>query len=245
MTLQDEIRLIGKVAYKIGENINGRTDYSVEKTFEYFEALGRITNPNFKIHEIDHAVIFKLVNYFIENKEECEKNGMDLDKGILIFGSTGMGKTTWLQIAATISKKIKNLPLISCSELAKQCSTKGIAVVDDIDFEHSFILDDIGSEQKARFYGNEIEVVSEVLKLFSDRKNTIVDTVVREQFAGLPSVKYNTFRPKIHPSVKIFATTNCSLDDLSDRYGPRVHSRMAQIFNIVNFDSESIDKRLL
>ncbi len=39
------------------------------------------------------------------------------------------------------------------------------------------------------------------------------------------------------------ATTNLNAQELEERYGNRVRSRMRQLFNLIAFDKDSIDKR--
>ena len=39
------------------------------------------------------------------------------------------------------------------------------------------------------------------------------------------------------------ATTNLNAQELEERYGNRVRSRMRQLFNLIAFDKESTDKR--
>ena len=43
--------------------------------------------------------------------------------------------------------------------------------------------------------------------------------------------------------VKTHATTNLNAQELEERYGNRVRSRMRELFNLVAFDNESTDKR--
>jgi len=43
--------------------------------------------------------------------------------------------------------------------------------------------------------------------------------------------------------LKTHATTNLNAQELEDRYGNRVRSRMRQLFNLIGFDAKSKDKR--
>ena len=40
------------------------------------------------------------------------------------------------------------------------------------------------------------------------------------------------------------ATTNLNAQELENRYGNRVRSRMRELFNLIAFDKESLDKRV-
>jgi hypothetical protein len=43
--------------------------------------------------------------------------------------------------------------------------------------------------------------------------------------------------------VKTHATTNLNAEELEERYGNRVRSRMRELFNLVAFDQNARDKR--
>ena len=43
--------------------------------------------------------------------------------------------------------------------------------------------------------------------------------------------------------IKTHATTNLGADELEERYGHRVRSRMRELFNLVSFDEGAGDKR--
>ncbi len=48
---------------------------------------------------------------------------------------------------------------------------------------------------------------------------------------------------KISKTVRTHATTNLNAQELEDRYGNRVRSRMRELFNLVAFDKGRKDKR--
>ena len=43
--------------------------------------------------------------------------------------------------------------------------------------------------------------------------------------------------------VKTYVTTNLNAQELEERYGNRVRSRMRQLFNLIAFDQDVSDKR--
>ena len=47
----------------------------------------------------------------------------------------------------------------------------------------------------------------------------------------------------IEPFQYALSTTNLNAQELEERYGNRVRSRMRQMFNLISFDSGSKDKR--
>ena len=52
--------------------------------------------------------------------------------------------------------------------------------------------------------------------------------------------RYDLF---LQRKIRTHATTNLNAQELEERYGNRVRSRMRQLFNLIAFDEQSIDKR--
>ncbi len=82
-------------------------------------------------------------------------------------------------------------------------------------FTHCF--DDLGSESALKYFGNQCNVMGEILLS-----------------------RYDHF---IAHKMITHATTNLSASELEDCYGNRVRSRMRDLFNMVAFDREAKDKR--
>ncbi len=78
-------------------------------------------------------------------------------------------------------------------------------------------FDDLGAESTLKYYGNQCNVMGEILLSRYDR--------------------FIAHRMLTH------ATTNLSASELEDCYGNRVRSRMRELFNLVAFDSGAKDKR--
>ena len=47
----------------------------------------------------------------------------------------------------------------------------------------------------------------------------------------------------VKTGIKTHATTNQNAEELEERYGPRVRSRMREPFNLIAFDKGAKDKR--
>lgn len=74
-----------------------------------------------------------------------------------------------------------------------------------IDTPKSFCFDDLGTEQSLKYYGNECNVMAEVLLS-----------------------RYERF---VSQSIKTHITTNLSATEIEALYGNRVRSRMREMFN--------------
>lgn len=75
----------------------------------------------------------------------------------------------------------------------------------------------MGVETKGRHFGKDCNVMGEILLS-----------------------RYDLFQKR---KIKTHATTNLNAQELEERYGNRVRSRMWQIFSLIAFYKESVDKR--
>jgi hypothetical protein len=80
-----------------------------------------------------------------------------------------------------------------------------------------FCFDDLGTEQSQKYFGNECNVMAEILLS-----------------------RYDLF---ISKGILTHVTTNLSASELEEKYGNRLRSRMREMFNLVAFDKNSRDKR--
>ena len=81
----------------------------------------------------------------------------------------------------------------------------------------SYCFDDLGTEQQIKHFGNDCNVMVEIL-------------ITRyEEFISNGSITH--------------ITTNLSASEIEKAYGNRVRSRLRQMFNLIAFDKETKDKR--
>ncbi len=78
-------------------------------------------------------------------------------------------------------------------------------------------FDDLGTENNLKYFGNECNVMGEILLS-----------------------RYDLF---IIKKVKTHLTTNLSASELEHHYGNRVRSRLGEPFNLTGFNNNSKDKR--
>jgi len=80
-----------------------------------------------------------------------------------------------------------------------------------------YCFDDLGVEPTGRFFGKDCNVMGEVILS-----------------------RYELF---LNNRIKTHSTTNLNAQELEERYGNRVRSRMREMFNLIGFDKSSKDKR--
>ena len=81
----------------------------------------------------------------------------------------------------------------------------------------TYCFDDLGTENNLKYFGNECNVMAEVLLS-----------------------RYDLF---ISRQLITHITTNLSAPEIEAVYGNRVRSRMREMFNLINFNQGNLDKR--
>ena len=80
-----------------------------------------------------------------------------------------------------------------------------------------YCFDDLGLENNLKYYGNECNVMAEILLS-----------------------RYDIYISKRIPT---HITTNLSASEIENQYGNRIRSRMRELFNLIAYDSTVKDKR--
>lgn len=208
----------GSRSYSLGELHGNEIIYDFDKMLVYLNAKGKLLfGETFKIFEEDRDILFKLCNYFIRDEANCKKFDIDINKGVLLSGPVGCGKTSLMKLLRCIVPYQKPYKIIPARNIVFGFNHVGYKTIDDYGNGQFFCFDDLGVEPIGRHYGKDCNVLGEIIlsrhDLFLENK------------------------------VKTHATTNLNAKELEERYGNRVRSRMRELFNLVAFDKESGDKR--
>tara|TARA_R110002096_G_scaffold312051_1_gene506317 strand:+ start:960 stop:1616 length:657 start_codon:yes stop_codon:yes gene_type:complete len=208
----------GSVEYSLGKFDGKSVLYDFPKILTYLNIKGiQQFGKKFRIHKEDKIIIFKLCIYFIKDFEYCKKFDIDLNKGILLSGPVGCGKTSLMTLLKHIVPHQKPYEVIPARNIAFSFNSLGYSVIENYGDHNFYCFDDLGVEPTGRHFGKDCNVMGEILLS-----------------------RYDLFLKK---NIKTHATTNLNAEELEDRYGNRVRSRMRQLFNLVGFDKGSLDKR--
>lgn len=202
---------------------NNTKHYQFNKCLTFIEQQGKIRyGQSFKIYKEDKPTIYKLLIYAIKDKENASKLGLDLNKGILLSGKIGCGKTSLMHLVKPFMKhdyKIK-----TCREISFEFAKNGYEALQPYTQKSSqqqrltgYCFDDLGAEQQIKHFGNDSNVMAEIL-----------------------ITRYEHF---IQNKAITHITTNLSASEIENFYGNRLRSRMRSMFNLVTFNSNSNDKR--
>lgn len=208
----------GSVQYSLGALEGNQILYDFDKILIYLNAKGKLLfGKKFRIFKEDQEVLFKLSNYFIKDKENCKKLNIDINKGILLTGPVGCGKTSLITLLRHIVPRHKSYKVIPTRNIAFAFNHTGYKTIEHFGNNNYYCFDDLGIEPTGRFFGKDCNVMGEILLS-----------------------RYDLF---LEHKLNTHATTNLNAQELEDRYGNRVRSRMRQLFNLVAFDKGSADKR--
>jgi hypothetical protein len=215
---QPQIIIEGAVQYELGTFDGSSINYDFQKILIYLNAKGKLLfGKNFKIYEEDEVTLFKLCIYFIKDYDYCAKFNIDPNKGILLSGPVGCGKTSLMKLLKHIVPHQKFYEVIPARNITFAFNNMGYKTIEEYGNSNYFCFDDLGVETTGRHFGKDCNVMGEILLS-----------------------RYDLF---LHNKIKTHATTNLNANELEERYGNRVRSRMRQLFNLIAFDKMSIDKR--
>ena len=223
MKPQPHIKTEGSSNFQIGEIKNNTVHYDFEKIKTYLNIKGYLLfGKNFKIYKEDEALLFKLCCYFIQDHYSCSQMGIDTNKGLLISGPVGCGKTSLMKLLPHLAPHKTNYEIIPTRNIVFSFNASGFETLEKYNEIKSFCFDDLGVEPTGSHYAKECNVMGEIILS-----------------------RYDIFMQKAQPNnhCKTHITTNLNAQELEKKYGNRVRSRIRAMFNLISFDENSIDKR--
>jgi len=156
------------------------------------------------VHE-NNSKLIKVICFFLSNDERFKTElGYDFNKGLLIRGVAGLGKTFLFECVK--DNELTPITIYSMIELTEIVKSEGYLELP----QNNGItyLDDVGTEEHTvNHYGTKINFF----------KNYIEKYYLNAQ-------NFN----------KLIISTNNNFDELENKYGFRVRSRIKDMFNIVN-----------
>ena len=199
--------------------------YDFNTCLRIIERKGKeLFGQHFRIYEDDHELISKLLAYILKDEENAQKFNISLHKGVILSGPVGCGKTSLMSILRFFQPGDNRYIMKSCRDVSFEFIQEGYSVIlkysrhsINLDKPKAYCFDDLGTENNLKYYGNECNVMAEILLSRYDL------FVVRQMMTHI--------------------TTNLNSAEIESLYGTRVRSRMREMFNLLNFDREAKDKR--
>jgi DNA replication protein DnaC len=195
---------------------------------EYYKAFTQLY-PIDEDREREYATIVKRLCCYFANDKRFETTDLKLNRGILLFGGVGVGKTTLMQ--AFRRNQAFSYRIISCRDVQGQYATDGEDAirffstnyevpVNSNPFGHHVIgycFDDLGTESlNTKNYGNSKKVMSEII--------------------------LNRYDNGLDPR-STHITTNLTAEELEAAYGTRELDRIRENFNLIVFPANFKSRR--
>lgn len=200
--------------------------FDFTKCLAFIEATGqKLYHPGFVVIPDDYEIIYKLLVYFLNDISEAEKYNLSLRKGILLSGPVGCGKTSLMNIIKLIQKTEERFIMKSCRDVSFEFIQDGYSVIHKYskqsfknDIPRTWCFDDLGTESNLKYYGNDCNVMPEILLS-----------------------RYDLF---VSRHMLTHLTTNLSSSEIEELYGRRIRSRLREQFNLIAFSESAKDKRI-
>ena len=75
-----------------------KTHYNYQEIINWLQTKGiELYGNHFKILETDYQIVYKLIAYFLKDEPTCFQYGINGNKGILLTGPIGCGKTSLMK----------------------------------------------------------------------------------------------------------------------------------------------------
>jgi DNA replication protein DnaC len=199
--------------------------YNYDQVIIWLEKKGiELYGNHFKILENDHPIIFRLIAYFLKDEPTCFQFNIDLNKGILLSGPVGCGKTSLINVMKHLTPTEHKFFVKPCRDISFEFIQDGYEIIHKYSKgklyqsePKTICFDDLGTENNLKYFGNECNVMAEILlsryELFTNKK------------------------------LQTHITTNLSATEIENQYGNRVRSRLREMINLIAYDKNIKDKR--
>lgn len=192
----------------------------------WLEQKGKLQfGEKFHFREADVVNIQKLICYFLKDEVMAANFNLDLSKGILLSGPVGCGKTTLMTLMRHVAQPNYKFIMKTCRDISFEFIKEGYQTIQKYSHgtnSHSeyrnYCFDDLGVETNLKYYGNECNVMAEIILS-----------------------RYDIY---ISKQVITHITSNLSATEIETAYGNRVRSRLREMLNLIAFDDNSMDKRV-
>lgn len=192
---------------------------------QWLEKKGvEIYGQHFRIFEQDKFLICRLICYFLKEEKCAELLKINLRKGVLLTGPVGCGKTTLMNLMRFFEPAQSRFVLKSCRDISFDFIKDGYETIHKYSRNSfnqyqpkTYCFDDLGTENNLKYFGNECNVMAEVLLS-----------------------RYDLF---VSRKLVTHLTTNLSASEIETQYGNRIRSRMREMLNLISFDKTISDKR--
>lgn len=193
--------------------------WDARRMYEYLCERSRANNRKLEVTEDNTKLIKVLCFRLSDDLRFATELNLDPGKGILLHGDPGIGKSYLVECLADNGRH----PIVihSMIEIAQSVRSQGYYPARMLDAHEFQCIDDVGTEydkeDKIKHYGSDVNWFKNFIENYY--------TKGRGQY------------------FKLIISTNDSFDKLQQKYGFRVRSRLAEMFNIINVTGADMRKK--
>ena len=205
----------------------------IETRYDYYKIIpefkkfaSQYIGKNYLIPDEEKPIVFATIAWMLQDDLVAKEMDFDLQKGILLSGPIGCGKTTLFKLMQKFIGNKNKFGMVSTRQIVSEFMQSGYQILENYskgNFTHDarkakvYCFDDLGIETSSKYYGNDCNVMAEILL-----------------------TRYDLFKEK---GLITHLTTNLSAAEIESIYGNRLRSRMREMFNLFGYDQKSTDKR--
>ena len=200
--------------------------FEFNEFLKMFEAKGKaLYGEKYQIDNCDLLVLEKLLTYFDCNAERAAELNIDFTKGVMLIGKIGVGKTSAMRVFRDFLSSEHKYIIRPCREVAFEFINYGADTIfkytekwgDKNNRPKDFCFDDLGLESKSNYFGNNVNVMREIILS-----------------------RYDLF---VSRGLLTHFTSNLNASQIGEMYGNEVRSRLREMCNIISFDASIDDNR--
>jgi len=212
-------------------------EQKIQYTYEQLYVRLQRDFPDYKLDEFNTPIFKQLCAYFTRDQIKAKELGIDLNKGILLMGKAGVGKSKIMQIFA--NNQSQSYILKNCKEISDnyfRCKQQGIEPTEN--YYNSYIHMGAGNYQQKElgFCFEDLGTDNTDGQVWGNKENVM---------ASIFLARYD--RLLIHKSITpqmTHVTTNLlSGEQIEERYGTRVRDRFREMFNQIVWDINAPSRR--
>jgi DNA replication protein DnaC len=160
----------------------------------------------------------------LKDEATCFKYNINLNKGILLSGPVGCGKTSLMNLMKYLTATEYKFYVKPCRDISFEFIQDGYQIIHKYSkgklYEaeaKTICFDDLGLENNLKYFGNECNVMAEIILS-----------------------RYDLY---ISKKLQTHITSNLSATEIEKNYGNRVRSRLRELCNLIAFENSITDKR--
>lgn len=180
---------------------------------ELFDKVAHFVVPNFKITD-ENKNFFEQLKCYFNNEKGFEG---DLERGLLVLGGFGVGKTAAMEICSIyslIKQNNKYFALYDSDTIIDRFSNNGRVSIREFDNWGDICIDELGEDTgKHIYYGSPDDPVEVLI-----------------------SRRYNQFKSN---GFRLHGISNLDVNMLQNRFSPKIYDRMCEMFNLLVLEGSS------